>query len=61
LIGPRGHTYARARAIRLSGRRVVRLLRVRGFVRGRYRLRVDAASELGGRTPVPAAVKGRRR
>jgi hypothetical protein len=61
LVGPGGGAFATARAVRLAGRRVVRLRRERRLVRGRYRLRVEAASELGGRVEVPSSVRGRLR
>jgi len=61
LVGPRGLRYAAARVTRLAGRRAVALRRVRPLARGRYELRVEAASELGGRVRVPSAVKGRLR
>jgi hypothetical protein len=58
LYGPRGHIYATARAIRLSGRKTVRLQRVRKLRKGVYRLRANALSELGGRASVRARVSG---
>jgi hypothetical protein len=61
LTGPGGSTYATARVVRLAGRRVVRLKRERRLVRGRYRLRVEAASELGGHVEVRSGVRGRLR
>ena len=60
LVGPGGGVYATARFARLSGRRVVRLTRLRRIAAGRYRLRVEAASELGGRTMVRSSIRGRR-
>jgi hypothetical protein len=59
LVGPHGRVYAQRRAVRLAGRQVVRLGRTRQLVRGRYRLRVTAASELGGYAQVRSGVKGR--
>jgi hypothetical protein len=59
LVGPRGRIYGVTRAIRLKGRRVVRLRRVRRLVPGRYRLRVTAVSPLGKRVRVRTKVRGR--
>lgn len=58
LTGPGGQTYAAARVGRLAGRRVVRLRRTRAPQRGRYRLRVEAASEYAA---VASSVRGRLR
>jgi hypothetical protein len=61
LLGPGGHVYAAARARRLQGRRTVWLERTRALVPGRYRVRVVAASELGGRVRVTTKLRGRLR
>ena len=59
LYGPRGRIYAQGRAVRLRGRRVVRLPRLRTFRPGRYRLSVTGVSELGRRETVRTRVAGR--
>jgi hypothetical protein len=59
LVGPRGHVYGRGQAIALRGKRVVRLRRVRGLVRGGYRLRVTAVSQRDERVRVPTDLRGR--
>jgi hypothetical protein len=60
LVGPRGGVFAETRAISLrKGRRVVRLPRVRALVRGVYRLRVSALSQLGKEMDVRTTVRGR--
>jgi hypothetical protein len=62
LRGPGGQTYAEGREVWLKkGRRRLRLQRVRRLVKGRYRLRVTAASELGGYDRVRTRVRGRLR
>jgi hypothetical protein len=58
LYGPGGHIYAGAQAISLRGRRVVRLPRSRNLVKGGYRLRVSAESELGKPAFVTTDVRG---
>jgi hypothetical protein len=50
--------YARLRVIQLKGRRVVRMARVRGFVRGRYSLRATGLSQLGRRVAVRTNLRG---
>jgi hypothetical protein len=59
LYGPKGQVYASAQAISLDGRRLVRLPRVRKLVRGGYRLKVTALSELGSRVSVTTGLRGR--
>jgi hypothetical protein len=59
LLGPDDEVYARAHAIRLHGRQVVRLAIVRPLERGRYHLRVTARSERGGHAEVRTSVRGR--
>lgn len=59
LDGPRGRIYALGRAVRLKGRQVVLLPRLRTFRRGSYRLRVTGVSALGRREPVRTSVRGR--
>jgi hypothetical protein len=62
LVGPHGHVYAAARAVRLKGRSVVRLPRVRALIRGGYRLHVTAvSSQLGDRVRVRTDLRGRLR
>lgn len=60
LVGPGGHVYAVAQAVRLRGPRVA-LRRTRHLTPGRYRLSVMAASDLGVRVPVRTNVQGRLR
>jgi hypothetical protein len=45
--------------VRLKGRRLVLLPRLRTFRRGNYRLRVTGVSALGLRVPVRTSVRGR--
>jgi hypothetical protein len=59
LVGPHNEVYAEARARRLRGRRSLWLRRSRALVRGRYHVRVRAASELGGRVRVRTRLHGR--
>lgn len=59
VFGPRGRVYARGRAIRLHGRRVVRLPRLRTFVRGAYRVRLRGASLTGRQVTVRGRIRGR--
>lgn len=59
LIGPRGRVYAKGQAIRLTGRRVVRLPRLRTFRSGAYRLKVTAVSRHGRRIGVRTRLRGR--
>lgn len=59
LVGPGREVFARAHAVRLHGRQVVRLAVVRPLRRGRYRLRVTARSQLGGHAEVRTRVRGR--
>jgi hypothetical protein len=61
LFGPGGHIYALTRAISVRGRTTVRLQRVRNLVKGGYRLRVGAQSELGKPAIVKTDVRGRLR
>jgi hypothetical protein len=61
LYGPRGRIYAQGRAVRLKGRQLVLLPRLRTFRRGNYRLRVTGVSALGVRVPVRTSVRGRLR
>ena len=59
LYGPRGRIYAQGRAVRLKGRQVVLLSRLRTFRPGNYRLRVTGVSAQGRRESVPSRVQGR--
>ncbi len=60
VYGPRGHIYAKGRAIRLKpGRRVVRLPRLRTFTPGGYRLAVSGVSQVGKRLAVRTRLRGR--
>ncbi len=59
LYGPRGRIYAQGRAVRLRGRQVVRLPRLRTFRPGKYRLSVTGVSDLGRRVSVRTRVAGR--
>jgi hypothetical protein len=58
LFGPRGHLFARGRAVRLTGRSTVHLPRLRTFRRGRYRLAVTGVSATGTRVKVRTRVRG---
>ena len=58
LKGPKGRTYAVARAVRLSGRERIKLLRTRRYARGRYKLRVTALDPFGERVRVRSTVRG---
>lgn len=59
LRGPRGRVYAVARAVRLSGRERLRLVRVRRLVPGSYKLKVTALDPFGERRSVRSRVRGR--
>jgi hypothetical protein len=61
LFGPRNRLYAQGRVLRLTGRRVVRLPRLRTIVKGRYRLRVQGVSPVGRRVTIRGSVRGRLR
>jgi hypothetical protein len=61
LFGPRGRLYAQGRVLRLTGRRVVRLPRLRTIVDGTYRLRVRGVSAVGTRVRIRGGVRGRLR
>jgi hypothetical protein len=61
LFGPRGRLYAQGRVLRLTGRRVVRLPRLRTIVDGTYRLRVRGVSAVGTRVRIRGRVRGRLR
>lgn len=59
LVGPKNRVYAKGRELRLTGREVVRVPRLRTIVRGRYRLRVRGVSAIGKRMYVKGAIRGR--
>ena len=59
LRGPRGRVYAVARAGRLSGSERLRLVRVRRYVAGAYRLQVRALDAFGHQRRVRSSVRGR--
>jgi hypothetical protein len=59
LLGPGGHTYARASLVRVKpGRSTLRLPRLRTFRRGRYRLELRGVTLRGKRVVVAGTVTG---
>ena len=58
LRGPRGRVYAVVRAVRLSGSERLRLVRVRRYAKGRYRLQVRAIDAFGDTRRVRSSVRG---
>jgi hypothetical protein len=61
LFGPKNRLYAKGRALRLTGREVIRVPRLRTIVKGRYRLRVRGVSAVGAPIKIRGGVSGRLR